>query len=74
MVSSLIKIDIINKIFERALIDKMLINYRSKISKDALNYKIVGFDRVKRVSRDYRNSEDNIRSNIKYSVYKKVDR
>ena len=52
----------------------MLVNYRLKISKDTLNYKIMNFDKIKRISRDYRNSEDNIRSNIKYSVYKKVDR
>ena len=44
IIINLIKIDIINKIFERILINKMLINNETQISKNAFNYKMININ------------------------------
>ena len=53
MIFSLIRVSVVNKIFERIFIDKMLIHDNAKISKDTLDSIVISFDRVKSISRDY---------------------
>ena len=44
MIINLIKIYIINQIFERILINEIVINNKTQISKNAFNYKIININ------------------------------
>ena len=53
MIFNLIRVNIIDKIFERIFIDKMLIHDNAKVSEDTLNSIVISFDKVKSISRDH---------------------
>ena len=53
MIFSLIRVNIVDKIFKRIFIDKILIYNNAKILEDTLNSIVISFDRIKSISRDY---------------------
>ena len=64
MIVNSIKIDIINEIFQRTLINEMLIDDNSQISKDAFDYKVINVNKVDCISEDKRNNEGDIKSEV----------
>ena len=64
MIINSIKIDIINEIFQRTLINEILINDNSQISKDALDHKVMNVNKINYISKDHRDNECDIRFNI----------
>ena len=53
IIVNVIKVDIINEIFQRTLINEMLINDNAQISKDALNYKVICINKIDCISKNY---------------------
>ena len=73
MIVNLIEIDIINEILQRTLINKILINDNSQISKDTLDYKVMSVNWIDYILRDYRNNENDIKFNIEHRIYKRFN-
>ena len=53
MIVNLIKVDIINEIFQRILINEMLINDNAQIFKNAHNHKIISVDKIDYISKNH---------------------
>ena len=53
MIVNLIKVDIINEILQRILINEMSINCDTQISKDAFNYKVINVNKIDCISKDH---------------------
>ena len=49
----------------------MLINRDAQIFKDALNHKIISVNKIDCISKDYRNNEYDIKSDIEHRIYKR---
>ena len=73
MIVNLIKIDIINEIFQRTLINEILINNNAQISKDTFNHKMMNVYKLNCISRDHRNNEDDIKSDAEHRIYKRFN-
>ena len=48
----------------------MLIDDNSQISKDTLDYKVMNVNWIDYISKNHRNNEDDIRSDIEHRIYK----
>ena len=73
MIVNSIKIDIINKILQRILINEILINRDAQISKNTFNYKVMCVNEIDCISRDYENNKDDIKSNVEHRIYKRFN-
>ena len=71
MIASLIKVDIINEIFQRILINEMLIDCDTQISKDTLDHNVMSVNKINRISKNHRNSENDIGSDVEHRIYKR---
>ena len=71
IIVNLIKVDIINEIFQRILINEMSIDYDTQISKNMFDYNVINVNRINRISRDYRNNENDIGSDVEHRIYKR---
>ena len=49
----------------------MLIDRDAQISKNTFNYKIINVNKIDCISKDYRNNENDIRSDIEHRIYKR---
>ena len=49
----------------------MLINDNSQISKNTFNYKMISVNWIDYILKDYRNNENDIKSNIEHRIYKR---
>ena len=55
------------------MINEILLYSEAQISKNAFNYKIIYINKIEYIAQDYRNNEDNIKSNIEYRIYKRLN-
>ena len=53
MIINSIKVDIINEIFQRILINEMLIDDNAQISKNTFNHKVMSINKIDYISKDY---------------------
>ena len=53
MIINLIKIDIINEIFQRTLINEMLIDDNAQISKNTLDHKVMSINKIEYISKNH---------------------
>ena len=53
MIVNLIKIDVINEIFQRTLINEMSIDDNAQISKNTLDHKVMNINKINCISRDH---------------------
>ena len=53
MIANSIKVDIINKIFQRTLINEMLIDDNTQIFKNAFNHKVMSVDKINYISKNH---------------------
>ena len=73
IIVNLIKVDIINEIFQRILINEMLINRDTQISKNTLNHKVINVNKINCILKDHRNNENDIGFNIEHRIYKRYN-
>ena len=71
MIVNSIKVDIINEIFQRILINEISIDYDTQISKNTLDYNVMNVNKICRISRDHRNSENDIGPDVEHRIYKR---
>ena len=45
----------------------------AQISKNAFNYKIINVNKIDCISEDHQNSENDIKSNVEYRIYKRFN-
>ena len=53
MIVNLFKIDVINKIFQRTLINEILIDNKAQISKNTLDYEIININKINCITKDH---------------------
>ena len=71
MIVNLIRIDVINEILQRILINEMLIDYNTQILKNTLDHNVINVNKINHISRDHRNSEGDIGSDVEHRIYKR---
>ena len=71
MIVNSIKIDIINEILQRTLINEILIDYDTQISKNTLDYNVMSVNKINRISKNHQNNENDIGSDVEHRIYKR---